>query len=383
MQLHGLNRYTDSYRGAGGIRLLYTPGCKDIHLNAPLVTLDGWRTGQRRLLSYLARPSGLAHRSVARGRTPGRHAPHRRAACALPHRTRRPRRLRDVNVGASASRARHSTVAGVVGSPPPCGTISGMLGRDDPRSIESSAGVPRGDGILLSLLGGFELRAGAQAVSTLTHEAQHLLALLALRGRHVSRDAVAGTLWADASQAHANASLRSAVSRLSTLAHDAIVVSGVDLALAPDVVVDLHEARALAHRLLDAESVLRAEDLSAGAIEALSKDCLPDWYEDWAVLEAEEWRQLRLHALDALALRLAAAGRFGDAVAAALAALRAEPLRESACAVLIRVHLAEGNHAEAVRAFDQFRVQLVQELGVEPSPALRALLSASSESGAD
>lgn len=258
-----------------------------------------------------------------------------------------------------------------------------MPRRDDTRPNQGAAGTPGGGGILLSLLGGFELRAGTQTVAALTPEAQHLLALLALRDRLVSREAVAGTLWADASQAHAHASLRSAVSRLSTLAHEAIVVTGADLALAPDVVVDLREARALAHRLLDAGSTTHAADLSAEAIEALSKDCLPDWYEDWAVLESEEWRQLRLHALDALALRLAAAGRFGDAVAAALAAMRAEPLRESTCAVLIRVHLAEGNHAEAVRAFEQFRALLAQELGVEPSPALRALLAAPHESSID
>jgi two-component SAPR family response regulator len=70
----------------------------------------------------------------------------------------------------------------------------------------------------------------------------------------------------------------------------------------------------------------------------LSSDLLPDWYDDWMIFEAEEWRQLRLHALEALATGRLPAERFGDAAEAALAAIHAEPLRESARAVLIRIH---------------------------------------------
>lgn len=228
--------------------------------------------------------------------------------------------------------------------------------------------------IRLSILGGFQLHAGDDAVPSLAPEAQHLLAFLALRDRVVSRSAIAGTLWAEASEAHAFASLRSALSRLPPIAHEVITVTGADLALAPHVVVDLHQARALAHRLIDPKTEVSADDLSAEAITFLSEDCLPDWYDDWAIMEAEEWRQLRLHALDALTQRLLDAGRFGEAVLAALAAMRADPLRESACATLIRVHLAEGNQSEAVRTFEQYRTLLADELGIEPTPALRALI---------
>ena len=86
------------------------------------------------------------------------------------------------------------------------------------------------------------------------------------------------------------------------------------------------------------------------------------------------YTRIARQALDALALKLAAAGRFGDAVAAALAAVRAEPLRESATAALIRVHLAEGNQSEALRAFQRYEALLASELGVDPTPALRTLL---------
>ena len=251
-----------------------------------------------------------------------------------------------------------------------------VIGRMPKKSSQAPTRVPVRAGIQLSVLGGFELRSGDMTLPALAPEAQHLLALLALRDRLVSRAAIAGTLWPDASEMHAYASLRSALSRLSVLAHEAIAITGTDLALAPDVVVDLHDARALAHRLLDGVAVPATADSTAEAIQSLSADCLPDWYEEWAIIESEEWRQLRLHALDALALHLTAAGRFGDAVAAALASMRAEPLRESACATLIRVHLAEGNQSEAIRAYEGYRALLARELGIEPTPALRALLPA-------
>jgi DNA-binding SARP family transcriptional activator len=106
----------------------------------------------------------------------------------------------------------------------------------------------------------------------------------------------------------------------------------------------------------------------------LSVDLLPDWYDDWAVAEAEEWRQLRLHALDALAERLTAGGRFADATSAALAAVKAEPLRETAHAALIRVYLAEGNRAEALAAYEQYRAMLDSELGLEPTALIRSLI---------
>jgi DNA-binding SARP family transcriptional activator len=101
---------------------------------------------------------------------------------------------------------------------------------------------------------------------------------------------------------------------------------------------------------------------------------LPDWYDDWAVAEAEAWRQLRLHALDALAERLTAAGKFADATSAALAAVKAEPLRETAHAALISVYIAEGNRAEALDAYERYRGMLMIELGLEPTKLLHDLI---------
>jgi DNA-binding SARP family transcriptional activator len=43
--------------------------------------------------------------------------------------------------------------------------------------------------------------------------------------------------------------------------------------------------------------------------------------------------------------------------------------------VVIEVHLAEGNHAEALRQYQGYRHRLREELGLAPSPVIRALVA--------
>jgi DNA-binding SARP family transcriptional activator len=151
-------------------------------------------------------------------------------------------------------------------------------------------------------------------------------------------------------------------------------VDPVAVRLADEVAVDLQDARALVHRLLAPAATPSEDDLSPTAIAALSRDLLPGWYEDWVLLGSEDWRELRLHALEALAGRLTAAGRFGEAAIGARVAIRADPLRESARVCLIRAHLAEGNQSEALREFKRFSHILKAELGLRPTPQLRKLV---------
>lgn len=228
-------------------------------------------------------------------------------------------------------------------------------------------------GFLVALLGGFRLFWGSSVLSV-PRASQRLLAFLALHGRVVKRAAVAGALWPDTSESHAYSNLRSALSRLESTARRALTASKLEVGLAEDVSVDVRLVRALAHRLLDPAVKPDQSDLGTAAVAALSADLLPDWYDDWVLVEAEDWRQLRLHALEVLACRLTAAGRWGEAASAAGAAVRAEPLRESAHATLIQLHLAEGNQSEAIREFTRYRALLSAELGLEPTLPLRQLI---------
>ena len=84
---------------------------------------------------------------------------------------------------------------------------------------------------------------------------------------------------------------------------------------------------------------------------------------------------MRLHTLEALAVRFAAMGRSLTLSQPPTQAVRAEPLRESAHRTVVRVHLREGNLVEALRAYDVFREMLWDELGVHPSELMTQLLS--------
>jgi DNA-binding SARP family transcriptional activator len=222
--------------------------------------------------------------------------------------------------------------------------------------------------ISLQLLQGFAVSVGPRPVSLIS-SAQRLLAFLALQERQVARAQVAAALWPQATAARANASLRSALWRAQRPCGSVIETSGTTLALAHDVVVDVRTATAQARRLLDGGPIDPHSELLS-LRPYLSADVLPDWYDDWVIIEREQYHQLRLHALESLCERLTTVGRVGEAVDAGLAAIRAEPLRESAHRVLIEAHLAAGNRWEALRQFHRCRALLDQELGLEPSATL-------------
>jgi len=226
----------------------------------------------------------------------------------------------------------------------------------------------------LSLLGSFVFSVGGDALLGISSGSQRLLAFLALNDRVVTRQQVAGTFWPESTDEHAGSNLRSALSRLDGPVRRAVKVTAVDLGVAEGVVVDVHHSGALARRLIDRDAPLSETDIGSPAVSSLSRDVLPGWYDDWAVIAAEDWRQLRLHALEAVAARLTAADRLAEAAAAAVAAVRAEPLRESARAALIRVHMAQGNQSDALEEFERYRLLLHAEVGVAPTSRLSQLL---------
>jgi DNA-binding SARP family transcriptional activator len=231
----------------------------------------------------------------------------------------------------------------------------------------------RDQAIRIALLGCFSLFVGDELLS-LSPGSRRLLTFLALRGRAVKRAEVAGVLWPDATEARAYGSLRSELWRLEGIARHAIEAGSHELQLTDHVSVDFWDSSHLARRLLDSRSGPQESDVSAASIPMLSADLLPGWYDEWVVVEAEHWRQLRLHALEALSGCLRERGRSGEALDAALAAVAAEPLRESAQRAVILAHLTEGNQSEAIRAFERYRDLLRTELGLEPTDRLRQLL---------
>jgi DNA-binding SARP family transcriptional activator len=226
--------------------------------------------------------------------------------------------------------------------------------------------------VRIALLDGFslELPSSPSPVVGLPLSVQRLIALVSLSGRP-GRGAAAGQLWPDLSEANAQSSLRSALWRSHKLSPGVIEVSSGSLRLAKDVATDVGELVTWARDVLDPNHHMTDETVPD---VALGGELLPGWYDEWVLLQREHLRQLRMHALEVLADKLASVHRFGEAMQAALAAVQAEPLRESAHRAVIRVHLAEGNVVEAVRVYDAFSSLVGAELGVPPSAQMTELV---------
>lgn len=226
--------------------------------------------------------------------------------------------------------------------------------------------------IKLSLIPDFEVVCD-DAIVTIAPACQRLVSFVALRHGPVRRTVASGSLWWDLDDQRASACLRSALWRLRPL--DLLCASATHLWLNPQVEVDLRRM------VVDALTVLRGGpadrrllDLAHELID-IGDDILLGWYEDWVVVEREQFRQIRLQALDRIGELLAEAELWYDALEVGLAATRAEPLRETAHRLVVRIHLMQGNAAEAVRQYRRYADLLQAELDVRPSRLLIDLVA--------
>jgi DNA-binding SARP family transcriptional activator len=224
----------------------------------------------------------------------------------------------------------------------------------------------------LELLSGFGLNHDGEPVE-LPLASQRVVAFLALQQRPVQRVFVAGNLFMDSSEDRANARLRTALWRMRRRRCPIVSATSTHLALAAGTSVDVRESRDRARHIVAGSCELSSADVHALSV---SGELLPDWYDDWVLLERERFRQLRMHALEALCRELAVSGRYAQATEAGLAAVEVEPLRESAHRALIHAYLLEGNPCEAIRQYRLFRDMLMRELGLEPSRRMRGMVGA-------
>lgn len=240
-------------------------------------------------------------------------------------------------------------------------------GRMDPGETRD-ANVPGAPG-RVGLLGGFEWRRGGTSIPV-TVAGQRLVTLVALKGRPLPRGVVAGTLWPESSEAHAAASLRTELWKLGKAGSPLRLAEDGRLALGPNVTCDFRDAVALARRLLDEEHCP-----AVGEIDGLLFDeLLPDGVDDWVEVERVRFHHLRLHALEALVDRYVHRGRYAAAVEIGLAAVEADPYRESSRRALIAAYLGEGNLRDAIAEYRAFHALLAEDLAVEPTTALRSLV---------
>jgi DNA-binding SARP family transcriptional activator len=264
----------------------------------------------------------------------------------------------------------HITRRGLIGTSNSIASSAASLSKPSPMHLVGRrATAPT---LTIRVMSGFQLLHDGVELQ-LPETGERVLAVLAVKGRPLPRLKLSAMFWPDASEKQALANLRSVLWRLSGPSHDALDIRPRSLSIAASVRVDLRTSEALAHQILDRTSVLTDDQLGA-ATAHFQEDLLAGWYDDWAVQESERWRQLRVHALEAAARRLRECGSYAAALDTALLAVEADPVRESAHTEVIKTHLAEHNQSEAIRAYDRCSAVLREELGLEPSEYLRALV---------
>lgn len=128
-----------------------------------------------------------------------------------------------------------------------------------------------------------------------------------------------------------------------------------------------------------AEGALRAGDPQAAWSDATisasiaRRPFLPGEDAQWVVSERAKLQTALMRALECLVQIWSWKGDMVLAARVAEELVKLEPFREISHQYLMRAHLAAGNRAQAVRAYERCRQLLADELGVDPSPETQAV----------
>ena len=205
-----------------------------------------------------------------------------------------------------------------------------------------------------------------------------LVSLLVDVNRPVSADQLIDRVWADSPPHKARNALAAYISRLRHIVDDAgsvqIIRGPGGYMLSTDAQsIDVHRFRRLASRA-------RATDDPAVA-SVLFDDALNLWRgEPFTTLDTAWASDLRA-ALETERLSvvldrndaLLAVGRHAELLGDLAATLQAHPLDERVAGQLMLAQHRSGRQAEALESYTDMRKKLVDELGIDPSPALQAV----------
>ncbi|HSK58170.1 MAG TPA: AAA family ATPase, partial [Actinomycetospora sp.] len=234
-------------------------------------------------------------------------------------------------------------------------------------------------------LGRFELRLDGEDPTPLASaRAESVLALLLLEGGGpLPRASVASAIWPDSTDAQARTNLRHV---LHDLRHGLpsidryLEVGPHELRLRPDVplrtdVTLLEDLLSDRGPATDDRDVARLHALRE-AVALGAGELLEDHDDEWLREHRERLRRGLHDALAELVTLCERSGAVDEAVRHAERLRRADPLREDAYRLLMRLHAARGDRARAARVYHQCASTLEHELGVGPSPDTRAAYDA-------
>jgi DNA-binding SARP family transcriptional activator len=196
------------------------------------------------------------------------------------------------------------------------------------------------------------------------------------RTRAIPRSEIVEALWPERAPEAALTLLTELLSRLRR-ALPAGVLEGraqLSLRLDADAWIDVERATEAARQAREAPDARAAIAIASRGLDLLASPLLPDADRPWIDEARRALDELKADLLELVARAgLRAAGdELATAEGAARRLIELEPFRESAHALLMEVHAARGDVAEALRVYDALRTLLRDELGTVPAPAVRA-----------
>jgi DNA-binding SARP family transcriptional activator len=207
-----------------------------------------------------------------------------------------------------------------------------------------------------------------------------LAVLLLNNGALVPVDQLIDALWGSRPPASAAALVRTYITGLRRIlgAEGRLIrtQSGSYGLSVPMESVDLERIR----RLIPLTQGTQKHDIRATAIAALREELslwsgrpLADLDSAFALAERVSLEELRLLGIEQFTSADIESGRHAQAAAELLGLVKAHPLRERLCELLMLALYKSGRQAEALAAYDDARNLLRDDLGVDPGPGLRAV----------
>lgn len=208
-----------------------------------------------------------------------------------------------------------------------------------------------------------------------------LLRFLCVRHDQPHRRECLGELfWQDRPEKRQRAALNSAVWRLQKIVAPRNGLSletrleHVRLSISPSMPVDAHELTARVTAVRDIASLGAAEASRLDqAVTACRQPYLDGANAAWVLPERERLFNIQMRGLTILMRWHGHHGLYEQALEYGRQLLIADPFREAALTEMLWLYVLNGQRAEALKLFQQFRALLRDELDVEPMPETCAL----------
>jgi DNA-binding SARP family transcriptional activator len=234
----------------------------------------------------------------------------------------------------------------------------------------------------IALCGGLVVELGDRRIEAelAGRQGREVFAYLALhRGRAVSRDELTALLWPERPPRMPEASLNTILARLRRVVGPEVLPprAQVALDLPEGSSIDVEAAEELAARAdeLQADgSAAEALELAVSGAQLVAAPLLPELQHPWVEQRRGDVDDVfnRLLVTTVRCGLVLGGPKIADAERAATRLVEREPFRESGYGLLMDVHAARGDVAEALLVYERLRSLLHSELGIPPSPRIAA-----------